>query len=131
MKVLSIDAESTIPPFEQLRSQLADAVITGRFKSEDRLPTVRKLAGDLGLAVNTVARAYRELELAGIIEARGRHGTFVTSSPSPRSRSGARSAAAFVQRMRELGIGDAEMLAIFRHELDRRASSAQSRLSPS
>ena len=42
-----------------------------------RLPTVRELAGQLGLAVNTVARAYRELESAGVLETRGRFGTFV------------------------------------------------------
>ena len=130
MKILSIDTASTDPPFEQVRSQLANAITTGRFEPEDQLPTVRKLAADLGLAANTVARAYRELELAGIIETRGRHGTFVAGSLSPKKEAGVRSAAAFVQRMRDLGIGDAEMLAIFRNEIDRRTPSSPSRLRP-
>jgi DNA-binding transcriptional regulator YhcF (GntR family) len=130
MKILSIDTALTDPPFEQVRSQLANAITTGQFEPEDQLPTVRKLAADLGLAANTVARAYRELELAGIIETRGRHGTFVAGSLSPKKEAGVRSAAAFVQRMRDLGIGDAEMLAIFRNEIDRRTPSSPSRLRP-
>jgi DNA-binding transcriptional regulator YhcF (GntR family) len=128
MKILSIDTESSDPPFEQVRSQLATAITTGQFEPEDQLPTVRKLAADLGLAANTVARAYRELELAGIIQTRGRHGSFVAGSLSPKKEAGARSAAAFIQRMRDLGIGDAEMLAIFRNEIDRHAPRTTSRL---
>jgi DNA-binding transcriptional regulator YhcF (GntR family) len=58
-----------------------------------RLPTVRRLAADLGLAVNTVARSYRELEEAGLVETRGRNGTFV-SAAGERSRERARRAAA-------------------------------------
>ena len=45
-----------------------------------KLPTIRGLAGDLGLAVNTVARTYRELEEAGLIETRGRAGSFVSAA---------------------------------------------------
>jgi DNA-binding transcriptional regulator YhcF (GntR family) len=76
------------------------------------------MASDLGLAVNTVARAYRELELAGYVETRGRHGTFVQSTPSP-TRSAARDVArAFVRDVRALGIGDAEALALVRREFD-------------
>jgi DNA-binding transcriptional regulator YhcF (GntR family) len=130
MTILRIDAESTVPPFEQIRSQLVVAIKTGQLEPEDQLPTVRKLAADLGLAANTVARAYRELELAGIIVTRGRHGTFVAGSLPPKKEAGVRSAAAFVQRMRELGIGDAEMLAIIRNEIDRHRSPSQSRLRP-
>ena len=128
MKILSIDTEASDPPFEQVRSQLANAITTGQFEPEDQLPTVRKLAADLGLAANTVARAYRELELAGIIETRGRHGSFVAGSLSPKKEAGARSAAAFIRRMRDLGIGDAEMMAIFRNEIDRNAATSTSRL---
>jgi DNA-binding transcriptional regulator YhcF (GntR family) len=118
MSLLSIDSTSPTPPFEQVRSQLARAISTGQLKPEDQLPTVRKLAADLGLAANTVARAYRELELAGVIETRGRNGTFVAGGLSPKKEAGARLAAALAQRMRDLGMGDAEMLAIFRNEIE-------------
>jgi DNA-binding transcriptional regulator YhcF (GntR family) len=77
------------------------------------------LAGDLGLAVNTVAKAYRELELAGLIEGRGRHGTFVAGKPSAERRLATRAAREFSDRMKRLGIGEAEMLAILRRELAR------------
>lgn len=72
-----MDDASRTPPFEQLRISVIDAVRDGRLKPGTRLPTVRDLAGRLGLAVNTVARAYRELETARIVETRGRQGTFV------------------------------------------------------
>jgi DNA-binding transcriptional regulator YhcF (GntR family) len=128
---LSIDTTSTTPLFEQVRSQLAQVVRAGQLKPEDQLPTVRKLASDLGLAANTVARSYRELELAGLIETRGRHGSFVAGSLSPKKQAGARLAAALAQRMRDLGMGDAEMIAIFRNEIDRHAATGPSQLRPS
>jgi DNA-binding transcriptional regulator YhcF (GntR family) len=77
------------------------------------------LVAHLGLAVNTVAKAYRELELAGLIEGSGRHGTFVAGKPSAERRLAARAAREFSDRMKRLGIGEAEMLAILRRELAR------------
>jgi DNA-binding transcriptional regulator YhcF (GntR family) len=74
---LSVDGKSSTPIFEQLRVTVIGAVRDGRLPAGARLPTVRELAADLGLAVNTVARTYRELETAGIVETRGRQGTFV------------------------------------------------------
>ena len=117
MDLLSIDAESTIAPFEQVRRQLTTAIWDGRLAPETRLPTVRSLAADLGLAVNTVARSYKELELAGLIETRGRNGTFVAGAGSADAPP-ARAARSFVQRMRELGVTDAEALALVRRELE-------------
>ena len=75
---LTIDAGSPVPPYEQIRSQLQAMVDGGALPEGTRLPPIRQLAGDLGLAANTVGRAYRELELDGIVQARGRHGTIVT-----------------------------------------------------
>jgi DNA-binding transcriptional regulator YhcF (GntR family) len=117
---------SAVPPFEQVRSQLAAAIENGELPPASQLPTVRRLAGDLGLAVNTVAKAYRELELAGLIEGRGRHGTFVAGKPSAERRLATRAAREFSDRMKALGIGEAEMLAILRRELAR-ASGENSR----
>jgi DNA-binding transcriptional regulator YhcF (GntR family) len=78
---IRVDTTSPIPPYEQLRSQIRVMVTSGALARGTRLPTIRQLAGDLGLAVNTVGRAYRELEAEGLIETRGRHGTVVTGLP--------------------------------------------------
>src|SRR2546421_8468630 len=77
--VLDIDVSSAVPPYEQIRSQISDAVALGLLERGGRLPTIRQLAADLGLAPGTIARAYRELEAAGLIVSRGRHGTISRS----------------------------------------------------
>ena len=74
---LSIDTASAVAPYEQLRRQLADGINSGELAPGAKLPPVRKLATDLGLAANTVARAYRELEEIGLLRTAGRAGTFV------------------------------------------------------
>jgi len=114
-----LDPDSPVPPFEQVRQQIAAAIETGVLEPSVRLPTVRSLAAGLGLAVNTVARSYRELELAGLLETRGRHGTFVAPGLSGNRKLAAREARNFARRMRALGIGKAETLAIIRHEVER------------
>lgn len=73
---------SAVPPYEQIRSQVATMIATGVLPVARRLPTIRQLAADLGLARGTVARAYRELERDGFITSRGRHGTFVAERPA-------------------------------------------------
>ena len=65
MSLLRIDPASAIPPYEQLRTQVVAMTVTGELEPGQKLPTVRQLAADLGLAPNTVARAYRELEADG------------------------------------------------------------------
>lgn len=82
--VLRFDDDLAVPPFEQLRAQLAVMVATGLLEPGSRLPTVRDLAARTGLAPGTVARAYRELEREGVITTAGRRGTFVSDDP-PRS----------------------------------------------
>ncbi len=77
---LTIDSAAAVPPYEQLCSRVAAGVHDGSLPAGARLPTVRRLAEDLGLAVNTVAKAYRALEADGVIETRGRAGTFVSST---------------------------------------------------
>ena len=67
MDVHPLDAASDRPPYEQLRVQLASRAATGDLTPGTRLPTVRALATELHLAVNTVARAYRELEADGVV----------------------------------------------------------------
>ena len=75
----------------------------GTLPPDHRLPTVRRLAEDLGLAVNTVARAHRELEQRGIVVTRGRHGRFVATRGLDRRREGALAAQQYVRRLQELG----------------------------
>ena len=76
---IHIDAGSPVPPFEQLRTRIASLAASGELPAGTRLATVRQLATDLGLATNTVARAYRELEADGVVATEGRRGTFVSS----------------------------------------------------
>jgi DNA-binding transcriptional regulator YhcF (GntR family) len=80
MLPLTVDPASTTAPFEQVRTQLATLVAQGDLAPGTKLPTVRQLAADLGLAANTVARAYRELEADGVLATYGRRGTFVRSA---------------------------------------------------
>lgn len=75
--ILEVDGRSPVPPYEQIREQVAALVRAGALTPGTRLPAIRQLANDLGLAGGTVARAYRELETAGLVIARGRHGTVV------------------------------------------------------
>ncbi len=76
-----IDEGARIPPYEQLRAQLRLMVSSGQLKPRERLSPIRSMAAELGLAAGTVARAYRELEWEGIVEGRGRAGTFVVDEP--------------------------------------------------
>ncbi|WP_308470619.1 GntR family transcriptional regulator [Arthrobacter sp. N199823] len=103
--MLSVDPRSAVPPFEQIRVQVLSLIHSGALKPETRLPTVRKLAADLGLAPNTVARAYRELELNGAIETRGRHGTFVSAHDDPVHRQAQKAAEDYAHQIRALGLG--------------------------
>jgi DNA-binding transcriptional regulator YhcF (GntR family) len=106
--LITIDPDADQPPFEQVRSQLARQISDRTLAVGTRLPTVRGLATELGLAANTVARAYRELEEAGMVETRGRAGTFV-SALGERSRVALRQAAAeYAATARALGIDTTE-----------------------
>ena len=62
------------------------AIAGGELSVGARLPSVRTLAGKIGIAPGTVARAYRELEMSGLLDTRGRHGTFVADPADQRSR---------------------------------------------
>ncbi len=109
---ISIDPDSAVPPFEQVRGGIAERVNDGSLAVGTKLPTVRALARDLGIAANTAARAYRELEHAGLLETRGRAGTFVSSS-GDRTRARAQKAArTYAEVVHGLGLSSDEALAI-------------------
>ena len=114
--MITIDPHAPEPPYQQVREQLRTQVETGELVPGTKLPTVRRLADDLGLATNTVARAYRELEALGLIETRGRAGSLVTGSGVDRE---ARQAAHdYVMRLRSLGLDRDEALALVRTVFD-------------
>ncbi|TCP49243.1 GntR family transcriptional regulator [Tamaricihabitans halophyticus] len=105
---LHIDSTDSTPPYEQLRRQLAKQINDAELVAGTRLPPVRQLATELGLAANTVARTYRELEEAGLLETKGRAGTFVSAAGS-QSRQRARQAAEeYAATVRDLGIDEDE-----------------------
>jgi DNA-binding transcriptional regulator YhcF (GntR family) len=106
---LEVDSKGSRPLFDQLRTQIIAGVRDGALDPGARLPTVRELAGQLGLAVNTVARAYRELESAGIVETRGRFGTFIARA-DPADAAMAAAAHAYVATARAQGLEKAAAL---------------------
>ncbi|WP_104105928.1 GntR family transcriptional regulator [Nocardioides sp. 616] len=99
-----VDRDDPEPPFEQVRRQIAGKVASGELAPGTRLPTVRALADQLGLAVNTAARVYKELEADGVVETRGRHGTVVRGSAAAAGAGAVQAADEFVAQCRRLGI---------------------------
>ena len=114
--IISIDPRSAVPPYEQIRQQVVALVGSGGLRAGTRLPTVRSLAGHLGLAVNTVAHAYRALERDGVVETRGRRGTFVAARDTVEGQA-QQAAAAYADQTRRLGVDPAEALRLVRLEL--------------
>jgi GntR family transcriptional regulator len=76
---IRLDGKSGVPFYRQIIEQVKFAVARGELTTGDRLPTVRQLAVDLSVNPNTVVRAYRELEFAGVIDTQQGSGTFVGS----------------------------------------------------
>ena len=110
---LRLDPDDPTPPYEQLRRQLADLITAGRLAPGDRLPPLRQLAGDLGVAVGTVARTYRELEQDGRLVSRRGGGTRVAAgrpAATDRRRLLAGMTHEFVGRARGLGFSDDEIV---------------------
>ncbi len=118
LSTVTVDVLDPTPPYEQLRRQLADLIGSGVLTPGDRLPPVRQLAVDLGLAAGTVARAYRELEQAGYVRSRRGGGTRVAPAPpavATPERALDDAAAAYLDRARVLGVtGEAAVEAVRR-----------------
>ena len=114
---LAVDAASAEPPYEQVRAQLAGLIARGNLAEGDRLPTVRALAGDLGLAVNTVARAYKELEAEGLVTTRRRAGTVVAGGGHATDVALHRSAAAYAASVARAGLSESAAIDLVRAAL--------------
>jgi GntR family transcriptional regulator len=93
--IVSIDPKDRTPIYAQLDRGLRAAIVTGRLRPGDQLPTVRQLAVELQVNANTVARVYAELEREGVLETRRGVGSFVSTAPGA-----ARSAAEHTKRLR-------------------------------
>lgn len=115
---IQLDLDSGVPVYAQIRSQIEAHVQAGNLSTGDRLPTVRDLAADLGIAPGTVMRAYRELEHRGTVATRRRTGTVITarSRPQPDDSLHLR-AAAFAGEARAAGLNDTEILDLVRGTL--------------
>jgi GntR family transcriptional regulator len=115
---ITVDISSSVPVFEQLVQQIRDAVSVGVLRPGTPLPTIRQLATDLQLNPNTVARAYKVLERDGVIETRGRSGSFIHARAKRHSKSGAREAAVTslsetIDALRAAGLDDSEIRVAF------------------
>ncbi|MEV4616397.1 GntR family transcriptional regulator [Kitasatospora sp. NPDC049258] len=108
---LSVDHDSPVPPYEQVRARIAELAHSGELPVGRKLPTVRALAEELGLAANTVARAYRELEADGVVETHGRRGTLIAAVGDTSHRLAAAAAAEYARHAVRLGVTEQEALA--------------------
>ena len=120
--IVTIDGDSAIPPYEQIRSQIETMVRAGTLRPGAQLPPIRRLAGDLGVASGTVARAYRELEAAEILITRGRHGTQVAEVPpgytSAQLQARLKEAArAYAEIGRQMGVNVDDLVTALRQQL--------------
>lgn len=114
---LEVDLASGVPPYEQIRSQVVAHASAGRLRAGDRLPTIRALATDLGVAAGTVARAYRELEAGGVVTTRRRSGTVVAEGAPATDDAMSATVRAFVTTARAAGLGDEAVLDLVRGAL--------------
>jgi len=108
MDLIPLDPDASEPPYEQLRRQIAVRAASGALPPGTRLPTVRALASELDLAVNTVAKTYRALETDGVIVTEGRRGTFVAPGAVADREEAVRAAATYAAVARRLGLGVTE-----------------------
>jgi GntR family transcriptional regulator len=112
-----VDTSAATPPYEQIRAQIAGLVASGELKPGDRLPTVRALAADLGIAANTVARSYKELEAVGVLTTRRRAGTTVSDGVASAHLAVSRQADLFARAAVSSGLDETTALDLVRNAL--------------
>ncbi|MFI7010977.1 GntR family transcriptional regulator [Streptomyces sp. NPDC050145] len=117
LKIRVQDTADSAAPYEQVRAQISEQARSGALPVGHKLPTVRGLAEQLGLAANTVAKAYRALEADGVVETRGRNGTFIAAARDAASREAAIAASGFAERVRRLGLSQEAALSAARDAL--------------
>jgi len=107
-----LDDSSPVDKNVQLHTQIQDAVKDGTLAAGTKLPTVRALAEQLGVAPYTVARVYRQLEDLGVLETHGRNGTIVSTFGDDSQQQAQLAARAYADRIRALGVSADEGLAL-------------------
>lgn len=85
-RLFRLDSSTGVPFYRQIIDQVLLAVADGRLKPGTQLPTVRQLAVDLSVNLNTIAKAYREMEIRGIVQTQQGTGTFVAARQGAKSR---------------------------------------------
>jgi len=115
----SLAQENGVPIYRQIIQQIEYAILSGRMKPGDRLPTIRSLAVDLKTNPNTIAKAYGELEILGILETQVGSGTYISDKkPGEKDDSLSRKInevlKRFVQEMRDLGVDKQEALKLIK-----------------
>jgi DNA-binding transcriptional regulator YhcF (GntR family) len=119
LKELLLAVDPDLAPFQQIMDQLRSLIESGALRAGDALPTVRQLAGDLGVAPNTVARAYAELQGEGLVTSDGRRGTRVApgvraGDKPTRARNLHETIAQFLQALAHRGYSESEIAAALR-----------------
>jgi GntR family transcriptional regulator len=111
----SLDAANGTPIYRQIIQQIEYAVLSGRMQSGDKLPTIRSLAVDLKANPNTIARAYSELEIRGILETQVGSGTYISDKKpvmedDSLNRKIRKVLGRFIQELRDLGVDNRELI---------------------
>jgi GntR family transcriptional regulator len=123
-----LDAHSGVPTYLQIVQQVRQAIRLGLLSAGDQLPTVKDVVAHLAINPNTVLKAYRELDHAGIVEGRRGQGTFVSTrlmpTPPPDLPGLQRELADWVRRARAAGIDDEGLRALFASVLHRGVRAA-------
>lgn len=124
--MLVIDARSQKPLADQVEAGLRKAIAGGKVAPGDRLPTVRQIAGDLGVSLNTVARAYRQLEADGLVESVRGRGTVVRSNTQDDARTAA-SRDGVLDKLRDV-VADARLAGLTRTQFEKLAAKTAAEL---
>jgi len=111
----SLDPLNGTPIYRQIIQQIEYAILSGRMKSGDKLPTIRSLAVDLKTNPNTIARAYSELEIRGILETQVGSGTYISDKKpvmedDSLNKKKREVVGRFVQELRDLGVENKELI---------------------
>lgn len=114
---LTLDPTSALPVWEQLSTQLVDLIRLGSLAAGTRLPAVRVLAGDLGVAPGTVAKVYRSLEQEGFLTTAGRLGTVVADQHPVATQQHRQAIRAALQPLLDAGLPPSEVLRLVRSVL--------------
>lgn len=115
----SLDAASGVPFYRQIIQQIEQAILARRLEPGDRLPTIRALAIELKINPNTIAKAYGELEIRGIVTTQVGSGTYVSDKridmeDSERTKKMEAGVARFIRDMEALGMDREAMLDLVR-----------------